>query len=92
MSAFEFIKDTRKVQDGTEHLTRVLWKGECIANIVERFVPSEKGTAKGKVPIEYQHMTPEEYVQTFGYMAEFRRQWNLGNKISWSEDLRVRLS
>lgn len=31
----------------------------------------------------------DEYIAIFGYMAEHRRQWNLGNKVNWSEDLRV---
>ena len=31
----------------------------------------------------------EEYIRVYGYMAEHRRQWNLGNRINWSDDLFV---
>lgn len=86
---FTFVEDRRPVKDGFELLTRILYLGDGIANIVKGFEPSEKGKLKGKKAETYKHTTPEEYLRTYGYMAEHRRQWNLGNRIDWSEDIRV---
>lgn len=30
-----------------------------------------------------------EHIKTYGYMAEHRRQWNKGNRVNWTEDMRV---
>lgn len=90
---FQIKQDSRRVEGGTEFLTRVLYTEVCIANFVLEFVPSEKGIKKGKKPIKYElQMTPQQYVEKYGYMAEWRKQWLLGNKISWSESLRVNVN
>lgn len=34
----------------------------------------------------------QDCLRTHGYMAAHRRQWNLGNRVNWSEDLRVTFS
>jgi hypothetical protein len=88
---FSFVDDSRKVKDGVELITRVCYKGECIAVIAKRFEPSEKGKKNNKIAIDFEHIAPEEYVQTYGYMAEHRRRWNNGDRVNWSEDLRVQV-
>lgn len=90
---FTFVEDRRPVKGGHELLTRILYKGDGIANVVRGFEPSAKGIIEGKKPEDYtqkkDYLSPEQYVKTYGYMAEHRRQWNNGNKINWSENIRV---
>lgn len=90
---FSIKQDSRRVEGGQEYLKRVFYKDTCIANFVLEFVPHEKGIKKGKKPITYDlPMTPQQYVQTYGYMAEWRRQWLLGNKIEWNDSLMVNVN
>jgi hypothetical protein len=87
---FQIKQDSRRVEGGQEYLKRVFYKDACIANFVLEFIPNEKGIKKGKKPITYDlPMTPQQYIQTYGYMAEWRRQWLLGNKIEWNDSLLV---
>lgn len=87
---FQIKQDSRRVEGGTEYLSRVFYKDTCIANFVLEFVPHEKGIKKGKKPIKYDlPMTPQQYIEIYGYMAEWRRQWLLGNKIGWNDSLIV---
>lgn len=93
---FTFAEDSRPVKGGKEVFIRIRYKGDCIANVLQHFVPSDKPPKKGEVkkdPIDYtlkdDYMSPKQHVAVFGYMAEHRRQWNNGNKINWTEELRV---
>ena len=66
-------KDT-KGPDKWVPIYRVLYKDTCIAF----FRIMETCVADAA-----------EYVKTHGYMAEWRRQWNLGNKVSWDDSMKV---
>lgn len=52
-------------------------------------VLSYKDTSIAMFKDDNQDEQCDAYIATYGYMAEHRRQWNLGNKVNWSEDLRV---
>ena len=58
---------------------RVFYKDECIARIDSR---------NQKAGFVFQDLA-DEYIRIYGYMAEYRRRWNNGNRVNWSEDLRV---
>ena len=76
---FFFLPDV--IYEGKKRINiyRIHYKKECIAFI------RETDLTQGKTF----EMLADEYVATYGYMAEYRRQWNMGNHINWSEDLRV---
>jgi hypothetical protein len=76
MNNFSFLIDAIKEDGKTINICRVLFKDECIAFVKE------------KDDISFQNDVVE-YVKTYGYMAEHRRQWLNGNKINWSDDLYI---
>ena len=92
---FETIEDTRKVEGGVERLTRILYKGVGIANIVHDFTPSEKGIKKGKKAAVYNNGTVEDYLKTHGHLVEWRRRWNIKdfdpgcNWVNWNDSMKV---
>jgi hypothetical protein len=73
---FSDFQDTIYENGKKVEIHRVLYDGVCIAF----FRLNEHTDVANCVT---------EYISKYGYMAEFRKQWNLGNKVNWEESLRV---
>ena len=71
---------TRPIKGGTEPVLVLSWRDTPIAIFRE----------DPKSLMSLGDMC-DEHIRIYGYMFEWRRQWNLGNQISWSEDIRVNL-
>lgn len=81
MNSFSFKSDVIYESNKPVKIYRVLYKDVCIAFFREAVRVKENTT--------FEEMA-NEYVRVYGYMAEHRRQWNLGTKVNWTEDLRVK--
>jgi hypothetical protein len=82
------------MEHGVESISRVVYKGMCIAIFKHRFEPNAKGIKEGKKVIEYPaDRTPIGYIETHGYLAEFSRQViampTPPCTLSWTDDMKV---
>jgi hypothetical protein len=77
---FFFLPDVIYENKKRINIYRIHYKKECIAFFRESDVTPEKTF----------EVLANEYVATYGYMAEHRRQWNNGNRINWSEKIKVK--
>lgn len=57
-----------------EFTVRVLYKDECVAVV------------RGDDTVMEQAVS---HVNTYGYMAEHRRNWNNGNRVNWTDNIFV---
>ncbi|GAB3644893.1 hypothetical protein [Ramlibacter alkalitolerans] len=78
---FAYVPDTRLVAGKSVPVLLVTFKGEAIALF------SEANRQAGDVRTLRERA--DDYVGTYGYLAEWRRRWNNGDRCNWSEALRV---